>query len=91
MKATKRSSDAGTHGDGYGYGNDTGAGCGNGHAVGKEANFGRMGGSFTGGDWLDFGWEDVPVVNDNALRTTRVFRCPGCIGGYECSIHGRRL
>ncbi len=33
----------------------------------------------------------VPASNEEARRTDRVFRCAGCIGGFECSIHGKRL
>ena len=31
------------------------------------------------------------MSSDDGVRTQRIFRCPGCIGHYECSIHGRRL
>ncbi len=33
----------------------------------------------------------LPMANEEGRRTERIFRCAGCIGGYECSIHGRRL
>ena len=91
MKATKRSSDDGVHGDGWGWGTGDGSCPGTGHAFGKSANYGQGRGSPEGWDNLDFGWHPVPSANEDMRRTERVFRCPGCIGGYECSIHGRKL
>lgn len=69
-------------GDGAGYG----YGYGNG-GVGDGDGYGFAEGSADGLDGVPVG---LPVTND-IRRTSRVFRCPGCIGGFECSIHGRRL
>lgn len=33
----------------------------------------------------------VSTTNDDCRRTDRVFRCAGCVGGFECPLHGRRL
>ena len=64
---------------------------GTGNAFGKDAYYGQGLGTGAGWDYLDFGWEDVPVTNEDSRRTERVFLCAGCIGGFECSIHGKRL
>ncbi len=65
----------GGNGGGEGYG--YGAGVGYGNADGHDT---EMGGEYF-----------LPVSCAEGPRTTRVFLCAGCIGGYECSIHGRRL
>ena len=31
------------------------------------------------------------VADSDGRRTERVFLCAGCVGGFECPIHGRRL
>ncbi len=79
--------------DGYGHEDDPG-GDGNGHGW----SFGDEGGNGNGPGYPDgpsgfpskYG-EALNVTNEESRRTDRIFRCAGCIGGFECSIHGRRL
>ncbi len=70
--------------DGYGWGwcgaGDIESAYGNG-----DGNVGHRGGA---GFALAL---VLPVTNHSARRTERLFRCAGCVGGYECSIHGVRL
>lgn len=91
-------------GDGYGFGVDQGddgygAADGNGDPSGGGSGGGdghgffvpsgsSMSGSSGGGDG---GRMVMSMVSEEARRSERVFCCPGCIGHYECSIHGRRL
>ncbi len=35
--------------------------------------------------------EPVFATNEAARRSSRIFRCAGCVGGFECPVHGRRL
>ncbi len=86
-------------GDGHGFssGNDDdmddGTGDGDGHGDGDgEGLILIYGGGHPFSDVVDadiFG--PLPMGNEEARRTERIFRCAGCVGGYECSIHGRRL
>ncbi len=71
-------------GDGHGWGNDTPEGDGDG--IG-DSN-GRGGYS---GERYGLGKGILGMTDDMARRTERVFLCAGCIGAYECPIHGRRL
>ena len=66
------------HGDAF-YGSGEGDGCGYGRA--------GMGEGYCADSLV------IPILfaNEADRRTERVFRCAGCIGRYECSIHGRRL
>ncbi len=74
----------GVDGSSY-YFNDLHWGVGDGHAYGAW-DIGD-GGVDLGQDLNRF---LLPMTNEYC-RTERVFRCAGCVGGYECSIHGRRL
>ena len=72
---------AGGTADGHGYGYDIGAGDADGYSevayeVDREIELRR---------------HFMLAANDDARRTDRVFLCAGCVGGYECSIHGVRL
>ena len=70
--------------DGYGWGP-----CGHGDI---DYAHGTADGNIGNHDGNGFTWrQPLPATNHSARRTERIFRCPGCIGGYECSIHGRRL
>ncbi len=81
--------------DGRGHGNGYGAaaGYGDGNGYGETAGFSN--GDMAEGQVLvgheSFNSEDGAFIWSDVRPTERVFRCPGCIGGYECSIHGRRL
>lgn len=70
--------------DGYGYGWSGAGVCGY-LAVTVDGSLGIHNGA--GLQWHGA----LSVTNHSARRTERVFLCPGCIGGFECSIHGRRL
>ncbi len=62
-----------------GWGHDWG-GNGNGHGHMPEPNIGLLALSIP-----------FPMTNCEVRRTDRILRCAGCIGGFECPIHGRRL
>ena len=63
----------------------TQGGEGTGDGWGAGALYGvRHGGDMSGNYFL-------LMADSEGRRTERVFRCAGCVGGYECSIHGRRL
>ncbi len=73
----------GRHGDGYGNGLGAGGHMRTGRQLWRRRR--RDGGGFGYGDGV------LPMSNEYAARTERLFRCAGCVGGFECSIHGRRL
>ena len=77
---------------GNGYGNLTGHGIGyaGGHAYGPRADGGVGEGHYINGSGY-IGNMPFSVTGEDSRRTERVFLCAGCIGGYECSIHGGRL
>ncbi len=67
--------------DGFGFG--YGSGQADGHAWGQSSGRGSSGGTIC--------FQVLPMTHEEGRRTERVFRCAGCIGGFECSIHGSRL
>lgn len=83
--------------DGIGYGNGddeyfTPGGSGDGYGYSLPSTSGPGGdGNADGHDTQMGGEYYLPVSCAECSRTERVFLCAGCIGGYECSIHGRRL
>ncbi len=103
VKRTGESDDRLCSGDGYGYGRGMSDGMGDGHGDGYEnAEGGGNGqgcylgrgcscrGAKGGGRAYDHEFW-MPITSDDARRTARIFRCAGCVGGFECPIHGRRL
>ena len=77
-------------GDGYGYGYGHGLGIlgfadGGGHADGHA--WGHHGAA-SGGEIC---FQVLPMTSDEGRRTERVLLCAGCVGGFECPLHGRRL
>ena len=77
--------------DGHGHGH--GGGSGGGYSYGDRHGSGGVDGGIVGfpsGSGIIF--DDVfTTTNEDARRTERVFRCAGCVGGFECPIHGVRL
>ncbi len=87
------------HGSGDGYGrsthliqsHDIGYGDSDGHGIGYGNAYGSGNGDTVGNRSTILYEILLPITNEEAPRTERIFRCAGCIGGFECSIHGRRL
>ncbi len=89
--------------DGHGYGFRSEVGLGTrwgieGHAFGAGGGLGDGIGDSYGEEMHPYGFgedfipdQPLPITNEEARRTERLFRCAGCIGGFECPIHGRRL
>ncbi len=46
---------------------------------------------FYGGNGSGPGNDPLPITNDECRRTDRLLRCAGCVGGFECPVHGTRL
>ncbi len=99
----ERISDASTGHDGGGYEGgygtqDVGGGSADGQGIGYwgsggyENGHGYHDGTFGNHGGNGFTWSmPLPATNHSARRTERVFRCAGCVGGFECPIHGVRL
>ncbi len=79
------------HGRGYGDGYGIGHGAGHGHVDGQGDGFGFSMSEDHGSGWANSDGEALPMSADDIQRTERILRCAGCIGEYECPIHGRRL
>ena len=78
--------------DGYGIADGNGDSGGRGNGTGDgHGHFTVLGSSLNGGGVGDGNVQTMPMVNEGAPRTERIFRCAGCVGPYECSIHGRRI
>ena len=93
MKSTYRSGDFGLA---QAWHNDPFEGVADGHGTSYGSSLGfkfgvANGFGFGGGNGSGPGNDPLHVSNDDARRTDRVFHCAGCVGGFECPIHGRRL
>lgn len=84
----QRGSDGRGHGNGYGAA--PGYGCANGYGATGSRPYGYMAdGEVRNGHGR---FEEGGAFIWSGMRPTdRVFRCPGCVGGFECPVHGRRL
>ena len=79
-----------THIDGYGWSSGYGYSDGYGDRDGGSAYIDGNG-TAKGAGYCGFNEAGFAHCGDDPPRTERIFRCAGCIGGFECSIHGRRL
>ena len=91
-----------TGGDGYGYGR-FGDGESDGHGYGGVGDGDGDGAGDGDGCSANNHYHDsgaayggrpsgpLPMTRDDRRRTERILRCAGCIGGFECPLHGRRL
>ena len=76
-------------GHGHGWGGGSGGGYGYGNAGPQGGVDGGIVGYPSGGGIICA--DVLTITNADARRTERIFRCAGCVGGFECPIHGVRL
>ncbi len=95
MKAVLRTAEAPggslSHGVGDGHGTMEGWGLGAGYGDDSGQGWGISHTNNGGGAVFGLFLRSVSMTCEDARRTSRIFRCAGCVGGFECPIHGRRL